>query len=393
MPSNNRKWSKRTFLKTSGSLAVLSSFAGCSGGEDSGSGGTSDDEPGSGNNPEADSGAKTTQKLPTFENKAGVEVGETYEAVEALAKDEEKATLYATIDREDMRLLFEKFGEAYPDIDVEHITGGSEDLLSRWSSEYNTGNVEADLSISNRNATIIAEDQNQELSKSFMPSLGKLSDQFKDSDNGDWVGVRMRLGNVFYNTDMVSESDASTWMDIVTDDQWSGKKLGWDPTPNMDLMWWLLDTQGREFFENLREQEPRFVDSHSDLARFTGAGEFPVAFTYTHKMGSMGNELPIDYFKFDPTPGVIDAMVMNNKAPNPNSAIVFMNWLTSKEGQNVMGQTQYIPAHPGAEYKGYPNVYPSDEYEVDTYISKPENRKKANEMWQDVMGDLIGSQS
>lgn len=385
---------RRRILKRGGALTIASLVAGCTGGNDGSDGNSgdgSDGNSGSGNSGGGgETGKNTTGSgMETFKNEAGKEVGATFDAVKELAKEEEGVTLYATIDKGPMKVLMDEFHKKYPDVGVTHITGGSEDLRSRWDSEYRSGNVNAGISISNRNAAIISSGQNMKLSGDFMPSYEALPDKFKGSD-GNWIGVRMRLGNIFYNTDEVSEDDVNTWMDIATNDRWSGQKIGWDPTPNMDLMWWLLDTQGREFFENLRDQRPRFVDSHSDLARFTGAGEFPVAFTYTHKMGEYGEELPVDYFKFDPTPGVVDPLVINNKAPSPNSAILFTNWLTSAAGQKKLGTTQYIPAHPEAEYKGYPNLYPSDAYEVDTFISKPENREKASKMWQEVMSDFLG---
>lgn len=391
-------YSRRKFLLTSGVVAGAGLAAGCTGGTgDGGDGGSSggdgssegDGSSGGTTSGDGDSGGTTATGPESFTNEGGVTVGANIDAIAQLATEEDGATIYATIDREPFQAWMDEFNKEYPDVGVNHITGGSEDLISRWDSEYKSGNAKADAYISTSKIKRTWENgQTMELNADIMPSFGEAPSKFK-SDAGNWIATRQVLGSVYYNTNQVSESDAGGWMDIVTDSKWSGQKIGWDPTPNMFLMNWLQETHGKEFFEGLREQRPRFVDSHTDLARFAGAGEFPVSFTYTHKMGRFGEQLPLDYFKFDPMPSVISPVVISNKAPNPNSALLFMNWLTSKAGQQVLGQTQYIPWHPEAEYTGYPGVYPSDEYEVDT-ISPTANIDATSQMWQEVMGDLLG---
>ncbi|MFB6097332.1 MAG: ABC transporter substrate-binding protein [Haloferacaceae archaeon] len=379
---------RRTFLKGTGALAIASAAAGCSGGGSSsgGSGG----EGGSGGSGGSDGGASTSQKPPSFENKAGNKVGETFEAVKELAKEEDAATAYATIDRGPFQKWMEGFKNAYDGVDIQHVVGGSEKLISRWETEYNTDNVKGDFFISTSNVKRIwQKDQAMTLKADYMPSFGEAPEKFK-SPKGHWIATRQVLGNTFYNKNKVDPSKYDTWMDVVTDESLAGGDYAHDPTPNMFLMSWMMDTQGEEYFEAMRDLEPRWVDSHTDLARLCGAGEFPIAFTYTHKMGRFGSKMPIDYLKFDPTPSVISPGVINNKAPAPNTALLFMNWLTSKEGQMLLGKTQYIPWHPDAKYTAYEGVYPSDEYEVDT-ISPEVDIDKTNEKWKEIMGDQISS--
>lgn len=380
---------RRQFLKTASALSAVG-VAGCLGvGSDDGADSEADSSGGD-TTTASDGDTTTASDGGNFENEAGNTVGGAWADVKKLAKEESgKVTVYATIDREPFQKWVEGFNQEFPNIEVNHITGGSGDLISRWNSEYRSDNVKADVFISNQATTAVGNGQTQKLDSAFMPSFGEVEDKYKH-DESQWIGLRMKLGSVFYNTDEVSEEDVSSWMDLVTADRWSDQKIGWDPTPNLALMGWLFESQGEEFFEKLREQRPRFVDSHTDLARLVGAGEFPVSFTYTHKMGRFGDKLPVDYFKFDPMPGVVSPAVINNKANKPNSAIAFLNWLTSVEGQNKLGETQYIPIRSEAKYEGYPGVYPSDEYEVAPITPEYEKRQKTQEKWDEIMGDLLG---
>jgi ABC-type Fe3+ transport system substrate-binding protein len=394
--SNSRR---RRFLQSTGIVATAA-LAGCSGGggggggsDDGGSGGGSGGGGSDGGGSDGGgSGTTTSQTGPaTFTNEAGNEVGEDWETVQDLAQDEGTVNLYATLDRDVISRMNTTFNETYPEISIEHITGTSTDLASRFNSEYQADQAVADMfTEGGRAAQFWNNGWAMELSADYMPSFGEVPDTVKDTSNNYWIGFRLVLGNIHYNTDMVDEGAVQSWMDPVTDDRWSGGKLGWDPTPDQLLMWNLLDINGEEFFQELANQEPRWVDSHTDLARLCGAGEFPICFTYTHKMGAFADELPLNYFPLDPTPANIGPMFISNKAPNPNAALVYLNWLTSVEGQNALGEGEYIPMNPEAEYKGYPSVYPNDNYTVKTAVPTLDRVESAQEIFNQYLGEQTG---
>ncbi|MDX1745242.1 MAG: hypothetical protein R3324_04835, partial [Halobacteriales archaeon] len=97
----------------------------------------------------------------------------------------------------------------------------------------------------------------------------------------------------------------------------------------------------------------------------------------------------VDYFELDPHPAAVNPIVINNKSPVPNSAIVFVNWLTSLEGQTVFGQGDYIPVHPDAPFEGAPGVYPNPNYEVETIVPTTERIETISSVWQDVMSEIL----
>lgn len=335
--------------------------------------------------------------LKTFENDAGQDVGANFEAVQDLAQDEGATTFYATLDRESMAPLIETFRSEFG-VGVNHITGGSETILSRFENEYKSGSPLADtMVVGEPKITRTWENgQTMQIEADYVPAIEDMPDKFTTAGNNPggldgvhWVSLRQLMASYFYNTDMVDAGAASDWMDVVTNDEWSDGSLGHDPTPNIGMVWWLREKYGDEYFNNLADQSPRWVDSHTDLARFCGAGEFPVAFTYTHKMGRFGNDLPVDIFRFDPMPAGLSPYIVNNKAPSPNAGLLWYNWLISPEGQTELGKGQYIPVHPDAEYSGYPNIYPSTDYEVDTFFTPFEVYSNTLDYWKNIMGDAI----
>jgi iron(III) transport system substrate-binding protein len=320
----------------------------------------------------------------SFENEAGVPVGATVEAVRELAKAEGTMTAYTTTDREAFTAWTEELTATYPYLDVEMVTGGSGELLSRWDSEYRSGQVAADLfEASSTTKHVWESDQHMTLSGEYLPAFAETPDRFKGA-NGDWIATVQFLGSVFYNTEEVSSDAVTAWEDVVSDDRWGDGALGWDPTPNMFMMTWFLDRYGSGFFEELRGQSPHWVDSHTDLVRQCGAGAFPIAFSYTHKMGRFGEDLPVEYFPLDPHVGTLKTAVINDRAKHPNTALLFLDWLCSREGQEVVGRGQYIPWHPEAAYSGYPDVYPSEEYTVE-YVPPDADLERTREVWNRVV--------
>ena len=357
---------RRAVLRTTG-VGLLGAVAGCVG-EIGVTGG----------------GTNQAPNVDSFENEAGVPVGADTEAVRELAKAEETMTVYTTTDREAFTAWTDELTSTYPYLDVEMVTGGSGELLSRWDSEYRSGQVEADLFEASSTTKYVWESgQHMTLSGEYLPAFAEIPSRFKGA-NGDWIATVQFLGSVFYNTERVSVDAVTAWEDVVSDDRWSEGDLGWDPTPNMFMMTWFLDRYGPGFFEDLRGQSPHWVDSHTDLVRQCGAGAFPVAFSYTHKMGRFGEDLPVDYFPLDPHVGTFKTAVINNRAKHPNTALLFLDWLCSREGQEVVGRGQYIPWHPEATYSGHPGVYPSEEYTVE-YVPPDADLERTREVWNSVV--------
>lgn len=390
---------RRSFLKATGTLVVSSAFAGCTGSEDDGgdgSGGADGADGGDGSGGDGGDGtdgATTSDSPETFTNEAGVEIGADFETVKELAAEEDAITFYSAQDREPVETWSQALTEAHPEVELNHVTGSGDDLLQRWNSEYKSDNVAADVfSAMGESPAIWKNDQAMELSADFMPAYGEVPDEFK-SDDDVWVTLRLHMASMVFNTEMVSQDAVSSYMEVVEDDRWADQNLGWDPTPNLYYMNWFYDNFGREFFTKLAEQRPRWVDSHTDLVRFGGAGEFPINFTYTFNIAKFPPDYPVDYFRkgIDTMPGVKAPIMLNNKAPNPNSAIVFLNWLISEEGQQTVGETAYLPWHPDASFDGWPkswDLYPSDDYDVD-FMSVDQDFEEVRQVWDEELGHLL----
>lgn len=339
MLRDNDTVTRRTALKATG-MASMAALAGCIGGDggDGGDGGGSDDGGGG--------GGQTTQQSPadrleTFENEHGVPVGANWEAVQELAKEEEGDwTNMSSTDAEDVQIWMENFDWDFKE-NYQHVAGNSRQLAQRAIQEYRAGRPTMDFSVGNSAIIRLSQDDlAMELSADYLPQYGETDEVYKTPYI---LGARVKPYVVYYAPNEVDPDDVGSWMDLATDDQWTGN-IGWDPTPNLGIAGALLRAEGREFFEAMVNQDVQWVDSHPDLARFVAAGRFPVSISYGKYLAEYSpDQLRVmDQLDF---PASASGGGITSFATNPNQSLVFINYLSTPEGQEQMAKTHISIRH------------------------------------------------
>ncbi len=152
--------------------------------------------------------------------------------------------------------------------------------------------------------------------------------------------------NLSINTDLVRPGELTSIQDLL-DPKWRGKFVFMQPSAGQTYgpMTAIRLTAGEDAVKQLLiDQQPTFM---SDLRQITEAmvrGRFAIA------TGVMPTVLQ-DFLdqglgrnvKFHDIPGVTyrrtGVLWLVNRAPHPNAARVFMNWLLTREGQSAWSQT------------------------------------------------------
>lgn len=387
MVEYNSHTNRRSVLKKATAIVTATSVAGCSGSGDGGDGG---DEANDGNS--GSDGKQTTNETgsETFTNEAGVEVGATPEAIKELAEEEGGTVLYSTADREVVSKWNELIQETYPWFSVSTISGSTQEILPRWLAEYQADNINADFMISS-SGTGVVTDRNQamELSGDFMPNYEDLPDKFKTEY---FMGLRHTVGCLQFNRNMTTQDAVKSWDDLVTSSEWSDGKIGWDPSPSYRLLYGLIEHKGGhgsdeayKFLENLKAQEPTWVDSHSGLSRRCAAGNYPITFSHLDELGEQP-EYPVDMYDDVQMFSAANGAVINNKANNPNSAILFSDWLYSDTAQKKMAEDDVSIKFGMTEFPDYIDF---DVEDKDLEVILPDvDTDPSVEMWDEVMGEL-----
>jgi len=293
-----------------------------------------------------------------------VAAGDWQEKWEATVKGAEKegsvGVLHAGGASTSMRRLFkEGFEKKYPKIKVKLLVGGGRSLAPRTLAERKAAKFFWDVYIGGTTTAIRllkpagAYDPIRPaliLPEVIDPSKwfgGKID--FADESASHVLAFGGFVIPPFaYNTNLYKKDEIRSYWDL-TDPKWQGKLIVFDPrAPGVGLatatFMWFHRSMGKEFLRKLYSQ-PKLVltRGYRQIIEEVGRGNYYVGLGVHQPIFKelKGKGLPLGSVSADSikegsyqTAATASVQLMN-RAPHPNAAKVYINWLLSKEGQQA----------------------------------------------------------
>jgi iron(III) transport system substrate-binding protein len=263
------------------------------------------------------------------------------------AKAEGELVLYTAWGLDTVQALQKAFGKKYPFIKVDVLRTGSERLLNITTSEHRQKVFRADV-FSGSHLAMINHTKAGHLQK-------YISTEYRDPD-GYWTAFYMDTRVLAYNTKMALRDELPRNYDELLLPRWKGK-MGMD---NADYILYgtLQEMMGRErgnaYLKRLAQQDLIIRNGHPLLTQLLIGGEFPI---YMDAFGSnierfRAQGAPIDWVAVEPVIVSLNPLGMAVNAPHPASARLLIDFLLSKEGQDVGRMVAKLPARAdvGAPY-------------------------------------------
>jgi iron(III) transport system substrate-binding protein len=270
------------------------------------------------------------------------ESADGFDAISEAAADEGSVTWYVSIPEAVAKNVADAF-EAEYDIPVEMVVLSSGLLATRYASEMDSGQSPADV------VTLadplffqdaVEKDWVDGLDEEDAPAL---ADWPADGVNDDaYVLVNIQPIGVTYDTTKADASEFEDW-DFLNDPAYRDQVYLVDPTnipawlANMQL---LEKTYGADFLSGIADLNPKVVDSAVPGAQQVAAGSgtlvYPSLLTVSLPLSSQG--ATVDTAFPQPTTGVEQYAAVSAKAPQPNAARLFMNYLMTEEAQTVLNK-------------------------------------------------------
>lgn len=270
--------------------------------------------------------------------------------VEAAKKDG-KVIVYGAQVPQAMKPLHAAFEKKYG-IQVDYWRGSSTKVSERALTEWRAGKPGFDIVEGNRGVQLIMRDDGL-FQKYIPPSSEKFPAKFKEKD-GMITPWRVLPISILYNTEMVKPAELPKTFDDLLNPKWSGKITMPDPTRHTttaQFLWNLREIKGDKWLDlvkGLANQKPLLVESLAPVTTTIIKGEAPVGITYIKYVKQYKG--PIGYVLMDKYLSDPNYMSLGAKALHPNAAKLYLEFVTSAEGQKLAAQE--------GEFVMYPGIYP-----------------------------------
>ena len=270
------------------------------------------------------------------------------------ARKEGQVVLYsALIVNQALRPIADKFGKKYPFIKVTYWRADSEDITQKISAEVRANNVVADVF----EGTGVGEQVvGAGLAQAYYtPAIEAYPQQYRDAANM-WTPTRLSYYSIAYHTRLVLPDRVPKRYEDLLDPQWKGK-MAWrigsaTGTPlfitNLRLAWG--DAKAKAYFEKLKDQ--KVVNFGSGSARTLVdrviAGEYAIALNIFahHPLISKAKGAPVNSQLLEPVASTAATMGIVRGLKHPHAAMLLIDFILSKEGQEILLGADYFPADP-----------------------------------------------
>jgi iron(III) transport system substrate-binding protein len=267
--------------------------------------------------------------------------------VVAAARKEGTFTLYTSIAEKDIPALVGPFEKKYG-IKVRVWRAGSDKVLQRTLTEASGRRYEADA-IHISAPELEALHTEQVLQPVVSPVFADLLPGTVPAHH-DWTGTLLTVFVQAYNTNQIKKEELPQRFEDLLQPKWKGK-LGIEME---DFDWFAAtvtdmgEAKGVKLFRDLVASNGISVrKGHSLLTNMVGSGEVPLALTVYNYMPEAARKkgVPIGWFTLQPAVARANGIAIARRAPHPNAALLFYDYMLSPEAQKILAGLDYVPAN------------------------------------------------
>lgn len=276
------------------------------------------------------------------------------DAIMDAAKKEGKVVWYSSLSLPIAQELCNAYNAKRTGIECVLHRSGSGKLYTRWRNEAKAGIYEADVLHTSNIGHFVSLRKAKAIIQYAPKGIDKYNPNFVES-NHYWHVLRASVYAPAYNTEKVKAGNApKTWKDLL-DPKWKGKLVQAHPSYSGFVsvgLAGLVKVFGWDYVDKLAKQKPRIVQSAVDTTAYIVRGEADAGATGLYNdFDPIKEGEPIKAF-FPPAgvPFIASPQAIFAKAPHPNAAKVFTDWLFSEEAQQLLVNHGLYSGQPDVKY-------------------------------------------
>jgi iron(III) transport system substrate-binding protein len=182
----------------------------------------------------------------------------------------------------------------------------------------------------------------------------ELPASYRDPDHY-WVSSHLFVLTPAVNTDLVPVAQRPKSYDDLLAPYWKDKMV-WKPNdlsgaPGLigNVLTSMGEARGMDYLRKLSQQNVKMVNAAARaVLDQVIAGEYALSLQIFnhHAAISAQKGAPVQWLALNPatvTPGLVG---LTKKSPHPNAGLLFVEFMTSREGQQIFQKANYLPARP-----------------------------------------------
>ena len=253
-----------------------------------------------------------------------------------------KVMLYSSMQEAQLQAIEQAFEAKYPTVDMEYYYAGGGKLVTKMTTEaQDGGQIASDL-------VWLGDPSDYEVFKAqgwlepyISPETEHIAPEYMDPEGYYTAGRLVTMGIAWFIG--VDEADApKTWNDLL-DPKWKGQIIMTDPAQASTTKYWMgammqSEKYGPAFFEKLRdngvEMESGTTATHNRVA--DASYQVGICLDYVSaNLIAEGSPMAFHYTTEDVIT-MTSPIAMLKGCANPDNAKLLMDFILSKEGQEVL---------------------------------------------------------
>lgn len=327
---------------------------------------------------------------------AGAQAADIKTNADVAKAEAEGEVLFYTHDGEaGASAVVEGFNKAYPKIKANYLRAQNGALYNKILSERGAGRFSVDAIQFSEIGTAIDFQKKGGFEQYASPQFAAYDSKYESNPPGFWTWSGVTFAGIAYNTDRVKPEEApKTWKDLL-DPKWRNAISVKQATSGMQFAQWyaLRKDFGDDYWKEFAKQRPKGFDARAQLFDRLAKGDDKVCalaeyagYELYHQKGApIAYVMPPAGLPVTPTcAGVV------SKAPHPEAAKLFIDWLLSPAGQEVTQTNKYLlypsmrkdaPPLPGGTKLGdFKLLWPAN---LDEYLASHDTFVK---QWNGMLG-------
>jgi len=254
------------------------------------------------------------------------------------AKKEGAFTLYGS--HTWYRTMAKEFEKKYPFIKVTEYRTDGRTLIKRALEEIRAGQYIADVIATTGEQMDLMKREGVFL-EHHVPDASHYPEEVrvKGKNGFFYVGHYETYASLGFNTGLIPPAEAPKTMQDLLNPKWKGKMSIVSTTTGTRWIGNTVESLGLEYLEKIAEQDVKVQNmSGAALAGLVVSGEVPLSPTIFDANITQAKQkgAPVDWRPLEPVVTTVAYSGLTMKAPHPHAALLFLDWLHSKQGQQMI---------------------------------------------------------